>query len=176
MSIEIETINHALANAKKHLDSMRNTYVEKDLVDALELIVENIVQEALDLVNAEKICSSLAIKKVYEKYAELLRSTGSQLFAVREADLRVAVEMLLSGIFTEEANLLPLDISGKIVISEELGITEFFELLRRGIKGLITSSGGVTSHVAIVARCNSIPYVITPSLDASSLKMKHTLF
>ncbi|MEM4490081.1 MAG: phosphoenolpyruvate--protein phosphotransferase [Desulfurococcaceae archaeon] len=170
MSIEVETINHALANAKKHLDNMRNTYVEKDLVDALELIVENIVQEALDLVNAEKICSSLAIKKVYEKYAELLRSTGSQLFAVREADLRVAVEMLLSGIFTEEANLLPLDISGKIVISEELGITEFFELLRRGIKGLITSSGGVTSHVAIVARCNSIPYVITPSLDASSLK------
>lgn len=159
-----------MAIARKHLDNMRSSYADKELVDAIESIVESIAQEALEAVNNERICSGLAIKKVYEKYAEILRSTGSQLFAFREADLRVAAELLLSGIYAEEINQLPLDIAGRVVISEELGITEFFELLRRGIKGLITKSGGVTSHVAIIARCNNIPYVIASDLNIVDLR------
>jgi len=99
----------------------------------------------------------------------MLRSTGSQLFAFREVDLRVAAELLLKNILSESRHQLPLDLANRVIISEELGITEFFELLKLNIKGLVTKSGGVTSHVAIVARCNGIPYIIVPQLDINDI-------
>lgn len=167
VSVEASRINHALMEAKRQLENMRSIYAEKELVDALGYIVESIAQEALELVNSERICSSLAVKRIYEKYAEMLRSTGSQLFAFREVDLRVAAELLLGSILGESGRQLPMELADKVIISEELGITEFFELLKLNIKGLVTRSGGVTSHVAIVARCNGIPYVIVPQLNIS---------
>jgi phosphoenolpyruvate-protein phosphotransferase len=167
---EVSKINHALMEARKQLENMRSFYAEKELIDALGYIVESIVQEALELVNNEKICSSLAVKRIYEKYAEMLRSTGSQLFAFREVDLRVAAELLLGSILGESGRQLPMELADKVVISEELGITEFFELLKLNIKGLVTRSGGVTSHVAIVARCNGIPYVIVPQLNINDIR------
>lgn len=128
-STEIFKINQALIEARKQLDNMRTSYTEKDLVDALESIVESIVQEALELVSNEGICSSLAVKKVYEKYAEILRSTGSQLFAFREVDLRVAAELLLKGILGQTTRELPVDYTNKIVVCEDLGITDFLNYL-----------------------------------------------
>ena len=73
--------------------------------------------------------SNKSIKKVYEKYAEILRSTGSQLFAFREVDLRVAAELLLKGILGQTTRELPVDYTNKIVVCEDLGITDFLNYL-----------------------------------------------
>lgn len=167
---EIARISHALIEARMQLESMKSIYAEKELVDALGFIIESIAQEALELVSREGVCSSLAVKKVYEKYAEMLRSAGSELFAFREADLKVAAELLLRDILGQKGSQLPMDFANKVVIGEELGITEFFELLRLNIKGLVTKTGGLTSHIAIVARSNSIPYIIIPQLNIEEIK------
>jgi len=60
---EVSKINHALMEARKQLESMRIFYAEKELINALEYIVESIAQEALELINNERICSVLAVKK-----------------------------------------------------------------------------------------------------------------
>lgn len=168
-SVETSKVTHALLKVKERLASMRSPYAEQELIDALGFIAEGIVQEALSLINSDKICGSLAIKKVYEKYAEIIKTSGSQLFALREADLKTITEMLIKEILAEDKGL-HIDTTERVIVSEELGIIEFFELLRQRIKGLITKSGGVTSHIAIVARSNNVPYIIIPKLDINELK------
>jgi len=110
---EIARISHALIEARMQLESMKSIYAEKELVDALGFIIESIAQEALELVSREGVCSSLAVKKVYEKYAEMLRSAGSELFAFREADLKVAAELLLRDILGQKGSQLPMDFANK---------------------------------------------------------------
>ncbi len=166
---DISQIENAKTKVKKQLHRMKEMSGE-ELVEILESIADAIAQEAIEYMSTQNVCAPLAVKVVYEKYAEMLRSSGSQLFSFREADIRVVAELFLTELlgFSREKQLE--GFRDKIVVSDELGISDLLEFIKLGIKGLITRFGGITSHVAIVARNNRIPYVIAQDLDIDSLK------
>ncbi len=61
------------------------------------------------------------------------------------------------------------DYQDKIVIARELFPSDTLKLFSQKIKGIILLSGGVTSHVAILARSLNIPLVVTNELALLSL-------
>jgi phosphotransferase system enzyme I (PtsI) len=168
---EVEKFNTALEEYKNYLNELLNVVEEseRDLLQAYALIAETFVSEARELVENNNVCGELAIKQVLDKYVELMEQSGSELFALRKSDLTdialALVELLRGGRVSGDV----VDAKDRVVVAEELTPTVFFRIQRAGVKGIITATGGITSHVAILARTYGIPYVILPSLDMTSI-------
>ncbi|MCD6301823.1 MAG: phosphoenolpyruvate--protein phosphotransferase, partial [Staphylothermus sp.] len=114
---------------------------------------------AKELILNEKSCSANAVKKIYEKYDELLSQSGSKLINLRRADLKSLAMQLISyimGMHLPESKVKP----NSIVAAEDLSPFEFMKLKENNIIGIVTIKGGPTSHVAILARTYGIPYLI----------------
>ncbi|MEM4561775.1 MAG: phosphoenolpyruvate--protein phosphotransferase [Desulfurococcaceae archaeon] len=142
---------------------------ERELLQAYILMAEALVNECIEIIGSEKVCGELAIKRVYEKYSTMLKSAKSSLIAWREADLREIALSLIKSMISGDSSKVVAELRGKIVISEELTPMAFMELIRAGIRGLVTVRGGHTSHVAILARSHGIPYVVIPSLKIDEI-------
>ena len=168
---EVEKLSKALEEYKKYLNELLNVVEEseRDLLQAYVLIAETFVSEARELVENSNVCGELAIKQVLDKYVELMEQSSSELFALRKSDLTdialALVELLRGGRVSGDV----VGVKDRIVVAEELTPTVFFRIQRAGVKGIITATGGITSHVAILARTYGIPYVILSSLDMTSI-------
>lgn len=143
---------------------------ERELLEAYELMAQSLVDEAKDIVRSENICSELAVKRVYLKYRDSFRESGSSLIALREADLRSIATSLIKYLmgYTEGGGIL--DIRDKIIIAEDVTPTDMIKFAKEGVKGVVTLKGGVTSHAAIIARSNDIPYIIIPEIRLDDIK------
>ncbi|MEZ0393998.1 MAG: phosphoenolpyruvate--protein phosphotransferase [Desulfurococcaceae archaeon] len=140
----------------------RAPQADRELFETYALMAQAIVEEARGLVWGG-MCAEGAIAKVYEKYAGSLLSSSSELIRLREQDLRDIASSLIalaSGSQRRGAE----DVRGAAVIAEELSPADFMRLADLGMAGLATSLGGITSHVAILARARGIPYVIAPGI------------
>jgi phosphotransferase system enzyme I (PtsI) len=168
---EVEKLSKALEEYKNYLNELLNVVEEseRDLLQAYVLIAETFVSEARELVENSNVCGELAIKQVLDKYVELMEQSSSELFVLRKSDLTdialALVELLRGGRVSGDV----VGAKDRIVVAEELTPTVFFRIQRAGVKGIITATGGITSHVAILARTYGIPYVILPSLDMTSI-------
>jgi phosphotransferase system enzyme I (PtsI) len=136
---------------------------EREMLEAYELIAQSLVEETKELARNEKICAELALKKVYLKYRESFKSSESSLIALREADLRSVAASLANYLRGREPKST-LSVHGKIVVAEDVTPTDVIRFAKDGVKGVVTMKGGVTSHAAIIARGNNIPYIIIPDL------------
>jgi len=70
--------------------------------------------------------------------------------------------------YTEGGGIL--DIHDKIIIAEDVTPTDMIKFAKEGVKGVVTLKGGVTSHAAIIARSNDIPYIIIPEIRLDDIK------
>jgi len=142
---------------------------ERELLEAYELMAQSLVDEAKEVVRCENTCSELAVKKVYLKYRDFFRESGSSLIALREADLRSIATSLIKYLMSHSEGGI-IDIRGKIVLAEDVSPTDMIKFANEGVKGVVTSRGGVTSHAAIIARSNDIPYIIIPAMELGDIK------
>jgi phosphotransferase system enzyme I (PtsI) len=168
---EVEKLSKALEEYKKYLNELLNVVEEseRDLLQAYVLIAETFVSEARELVENSNVCGELAIKQVLDKYVELMEQSSSELFALRKSDLTDIALALVEHLSRGRVLGDVVGVKDRIVVAEELTPTVFFRIQRAGVKGIITAKGGITSHVAILARTYGIPYVILPSLDMASI-------
>ncbi len=172
VSVEILKLSRALEEYKKYLGSLQqiSSSVARDILDAYELIAETITNEALELVKSNKVCGEFAVKVIYERYSEMLRQSKSELIALRESDLKSIASSLIENILRHGDSTFKTIPSGGIVVADELYPIEMLKLVGQGIKGIVTKKGGITSHVAIIARNNGIPYLIIPEIDLNQIK------
>ena len=165
---EKDRLRKAYNGLAERLERLKDTALdeEKDLIDAEIMMLETMAMEAEELIGDEKICAELAVRKIYEKYEILFKESGSELINLRLYDLRDLASKLvaiLRNAMEKEKELY----EGKIIISDEMYPLDFTTLVKHGIKGMITRKGGITSHVAILARSHGIPYLIVPDFSVS---------
>jgi phosphotransferase system enzyme I (PtsI) len=168
---DLEKLSGALERYKRYLSELLKIVdeSERDLVQAYSLIAETLVGEARELVEDNSVCGELALKRVLDKYIDLMEESGSELFALRKNDLMDVALTLIEYMSGEAVQGEIVNARDKIVIAEELTPTAFLRLHRVGVKGIVTVKGGVTSHVAILARTYGIPYVIVPSPEVMNI-------
>ena len=103
--------------------------------------------------------SEYILNKKIDEYAERLRNSGNEYLTERAKDIwdifgRVLNEMLDYHPFNIES--VP---DGSVIVAQGLSPSDTIILSKRKIIGLALTEGGISSHVAILARNYGIPAV-----------------
>ncbi len=155
----------AVETTEKQLEELQQ-HIEERLSDVASLIfsaqilmlkdkgfIESIVQHINHHLNPPE-----AIVKVVENYASRFDKLPHSYLREKEQDVKDIGRRLLDNLIGTAQKLS--DIKGHIIIVQELFPSDILKLSSQEITGLILLSGGVTSHLSILARSLSIPLVI----------------
>jgi phosphotransferase system enzyme I (PtsP) len=101
-----------------------------------------------------------AVKTVANYYIDLFESSTYGHIKEKANDVRDLAGRILKNLERRDQDVAAL-IENRIVIAAELYPSDVLRLASEDIKGIVLVSGGVTSHVAIIARSLQIPLMIT---------------
>jgi phosphoenolpyruvate-protein phosphotransferase len=100
-----------------------------------------------------------AWNKATEDSCEALERTGNTLLIERKSDLHDVRDRVLTGLCGIENQVQQLYSEEVILIAEDFTPSQIIALSDK-VKGLVSVRGGVTSHVAILARTRGIPLLV----------------
>ncbi|MCF7364111.1 phosphoenolpyruvate--protein phosphotransferase [Vibrio sp. A1-b2] len=109
-----------------------------------------------------------AIIATAKHFGEMMKNSSSSYMRERELDIRDVCYQLLQSIYGDERFASQTQLNEPTVcLAEDLTPSQFLELDKSLLKGLILSHGGSTSHTVILARSFAIPTIV--GLDAAKL-------
>lgn len=135
---------------------------EADVVKAHLAIVNDIEFKAtLDANLTEGKGAAEAVIATAKHYTAQLKNSASAYMRERELDIRDVCFQLLQAIYGEDkfSNSLALT-DPTICLADDLTPSQFLELDKSLLKGLILTRGGSTSHTVILARSFAIPTLV----------------
>ncbi len=100
-----------------------------------------------------------AVKTVAKRYIDLFESSTYGHIKEKANDVKDLAGRILRNL-EHRVQDAPILIQNRIVIASELYPSDILRLASEDIKGIVLVSGGVTSHVAIIARSLQIPLMI----------------
>jgi phosphotransferase system enzyme I (PtsP) len=109
-----------------------------------------------------------AIRDVAGHYMALFSSAPSAYLKEKAQDIKDLARRLLNNLHKETAEDTD-HAKGRIVIVRQLLPSDLLKLASEDVKGIVLVSGGVTSHVAIIARSLKLPMVIAERSDLLKL-------
>ena len=117
------------------------------------------IAKVRDFVVREHQSVQAALHHVLNEYTSLFARTKDEYIKERLADVRDVIIRLsghLSAVLEPKSEALP---GPLIVVAEELLPSQVVMLGKRDVAGIVTQTGGQTSHAAILARSRGIPAV-----------------
>ncbi len=112
------------------------------------------------LILEEGFCAEAALEKSCDWFVDLLSSAKDELTVQRAVDIRDVKNGVLSALLgvqeTDISDLSP----DSVLVTHELTPSMTVGIRRKGVAGIITETGGKTSHAAILARALGIPAVL----------------
>ncbi len=167
---EIDRLNEVSSKVFEDISRLIDSAPESDrlLIESEKLMLESMISEARHLIESHGVCAEQAVKRIYEKYRDEFSRSGSDLIEARIIDLKDLASRIIEKLMkhtTGEEEIY----RDSIVFADEIAPHDFLDMVRRGVKGLVTRRGGVTSHVAILARSYSVPYIILTDEPAADL-------
>lgn len=161
---EKSLLTKALAAARSELTALMNQV--KSQTDASRAAIFAAHQELLedpDLVNMANgfidkgKTAAFAWNKTTEEHAGRLAKLNNELLANRANDLRDVSRRVLGHLVPAQAKKSEILPDNAILIAENLTPSETVQLDRNKVVGFCTTTGGATSHVAILARSLGLP-------------------
>jgi phosphotransferase system enzyme I (PtsP) len=105
-----------------------------------------------------------AVRDVAGHYMALFSSASSAYLQEKAQDIKDLSRRLLNNLLKESSQDTDYA-EGRIVIVRQLLPSDLLKLASEYVKGIVLVSGGVTSHVAIIARSLKLPMVIAERSD-----------
>jgi len=99
-----------------------------------------------------------AVLTISRKYITIFEANPNPIFREKKQDIEDLLMRLMNNLL--DYNEETMHISEHIVIARELYPSDILKMSSENVKGIILISGGVTSHVSILARSLHIPLVI----------------
>jgi phosphotransferase system enzyme I (PtsI) len=158
-SIKKEAIDE-LEKIRRSMESVDP--LKAEIFNAHKEIVEDIIinEEIPARILNERWAGDWAIYQVYETVLGVLRKTSDPLIAERAADFDDIRAMLLRLWYGQKSNPLSSLKEPCIVAARELKPSGTANLNSGKILAILTETGGVTSHTAIIAKSYGIPAVL----------------
>jgi phosphotransferase system enzyme I (PtsP) len=162
----LEDFRAALRRTESELEAMQRQ-IEEKLADVASLIFaaqilmlkdEAFVGAMTDLIRQE-VSPPEAIMSVVEHYVQMFGKLSNDYLREKRQDVQDIGKRLLLHLVGDPGGLQ--DHKGGIIIVQELYPSELLKLSSQGVQGIILLSGGITSHLSILARSLEIPMVIT---------------
>ena len=158
----IKIKNQAIGELEKIKLSMEKTDPVKALIfDAQKEIADDILinEDIKGKIINEKCAADWAIYHVYENVLGVLKKTHDPLIAERAADFNDVRALLLKLWYGRKVNFFS-DIDEPVIIAaKEIMPSNIASLDKEKILAIITETGGVTSHTAVIAKSYGIPAV-----------------
>lgn len=169
-----EDFHQAINKTENELNQLQQD-IEESLYDVAGLIFSSHIMMLKDQQFIDEVVKSIregehavmAIAKVVEGFASRLAAIQDDYLKERAADIKDVGRRLLENLTGK--TLSALSHEGKVVIAKELFPSDALKLYSQKIKGLVLLSGGVTGHLAILARSLNLPLVIVHELGLLSL-------
>lgn len=162
----LEDFRAALRRTESELEAMQRQ-IEEKLADVASLIFaaqilmlkdEAFVGAITGLIRQE-VSPPEAIMSVVEHYVRMFGKLSNDYLREKRQDVQDIGKRLLLHLIGDRGGFE--DHTGGIIIVQELYPSELLKLSSAGVQGVILLSGGITSHLSILARSLEIPLVIT---------------
>jgi len=163
--VSISDFDKAIEKTYRHLEDTQKKIKEK-LADAASLIFEshllmlkdkNFTGDMRRLIVSGKRADK-AIAEVFLKYKNIFTASGNTAIKEKIQDIEDLTSEVLANLLDKNPEIN--SYKNRIVIVKELFPSELFAFSANEVAGIVLISGGVTSHVGILARSLMVPLVI----------------
>lgn len=162
---EIERFRIAVKKSGIEIKELKKNLRSKITVQELEILTAHLamlddpmyIKDIEKKIEKEKINPEYAVKMVSEKYITLFNNMKNPMYAQRALDIKDISERIILNLVDKELKKEKLD--NKIILAKEIVPSQLLKAVDAGvhINGLVLEYGGVTSHVAILAKSLNIP-------------------
>ena len=120
-------------------------------------------------------CAERAVETICDMFAQMFSASGDELTMQRASDVSDIKESLLKillGVDSVDIASLP---KGTVIVARDLTPSMTVGINRDNVVGIITETGGKTSHSAILARALQIPAVLSADNAVNELENGDTV-
>lgn len=172
--VETRSLNRAIDRALLDLSALQHRVAEEspeqaEIFGAHQEILSDpdLLDLAKSLIDKGK-SAAFAWRSAYTDFADRLAGSKNLVLAGRSADVRdVGARVLaeLTGSHSQEVGMP----ENSILVAEEITPSYIAQIDRSKVTGIVTTNGGVSSHVAILARSMDIPSIA--GIEARALEI-----
>ena len=165
-------------STEKQAENLRSSAGEKEaeiLAGHIQIIKDPYLSGEIEKLIADGQCSESALEHMCDMFIAMFSAADDELTKQRAADVRdikSGVLGILLGVNEIKVSDAP---KGTVLVARELTPSVTAGIVKENIAGIITETGGTTSHSAILARALEIPAVLSVEGVASSLKNGDTV-
>lgn len=165
-------------NTEKQAENLRSSAGEKEaeiLAGHIQIIKDPYLSGEIEKLIADGQCAESALEHMCDMFITMFSAADDELTKQRAADVRdikSGVLGILLGVNEIKVSDAP---KGTVLVARELTPSVTAGIVKENIAGIITETGGTTSHSAILARALEIPAVLSVDGVASSLKNGDTV-
>ncbi|MCK6448864.1 MAG: phosphoenolpyruvate--protein phosphotransferase [Planctomycetes bacterium] len=166
---ELNRFHQALSHARAQLTRLKSSLagkVAKDDARILDVHVAYLkdsvfISDVENLILEEQLSLEAAIGKVISDFDRIFRLVQNETLRERAVDLRDVGIRVLRHLEKDvdapvEGKAMP---ANYVLVARELSIVDMFNLSGTQVLGILTESGGLTSHAAILARSMRVPTI-----------------
>ena len=159
-------------NTLEQADNLRKSTGDKEaeiLEGHIAIIKDPYLCSEIEKLIADGQCAESALEHMCDMFIAMFSATDDELTKQRTADVRdikTGVLSILLGVQEVKISSAP---SGTVLVAKELTPSMTAGINKDNIVGIITETGGKTSHSAILARALEIPAVLSVENAVSSL-------
>jgi phosphotransferase system enzyme I (PtsI) len=135
---------------------------ESNIFDAHLAILEDpiFMNEIQGIIERQYKAAEVAVKEVIDKFVGMFDLIDDEYMKERALDIKDVGNRLLKHLLGDMEETLPPTDYPYILVAKELTPSQLAHLDPAKVLGLVTMVGGTHSHVAIMARAMSVPFII----------------
>ncbi|MFC7681642.1 phosphoenolpyruvate--protein phosphotransferase [Paenibacillus sp. GCM10028914] len=164
---EFERLYEGIRTSKDEIEYIKNEFKEmvgdeeSHIFDAHLAILEDPVfmNEIQGLIERQYKAAEVAVKEAIDHFVSMFDLLDDEYMKERALDIKDVGNRLLKHLLGAPEVTLPSDTQPYILVAKELSPSQLAHLNPSHVLGIVTMSGGKTSHSAIMARAIGIPLV-----------------
>lgn len=164
---EFERLYEGIRTSKNEIQFIKNEFKEmvgdeeSHIFDAHLAILDDPVfmNEIQGLIERQYKAAEVAVKEAIDHFVSMFDLLDDEYMKERAMDIKDVGNRLLKHLLGAPEVTLPSDTQPYILVAKELSPSQFAHLNPSHVLGIVSMSGGKTSHSAIMARAIGIPLV-----------------
>ncbi|GAA3407192.1 phosphoenolpyruvate--protein phosphotransferase [Paenibacillus hodogayensis] len=167
MAFEFERLHEGVRISKTELTQIKQEIAEvlgveeSNIFDAHLAILEDPVfmNEVAGIIQRQYKAAEVAVKEVVDKFVNMFDLLDDEYMKERALDIKDVGTRLLKHLLGAFEEAKPPEDQPFIIVARELTPSQLAHLDSEKLLGIVTATGGKTSHTAIMARAMGIPFV-----------------
>lgn len=153
---ELQQLISNAPDGGKTMSDILNTHI-------MMLSDTSFLKDVLSEIENDKMNAEFALKKKIEETVQLLQASGNKDFMLRCDDIKDAFDSVFAHLLatrTAQLNRFEKVPKGAVIAASLIKPSEALLIKNAEVAGVVIEEGGVTSHIAIMARAWNIPMLV----------------